>query len=390
MTAPATVAPTGRGSRRGLLWLVLVGLAVAVAVLGGRPPSESSAPLDPRSSAPEGARALRLLLESFGAEVEVTDEVDDSEVVFVIADVLTEAQRELVEEEVADGARLVVADPYSPLLDLESEPIIDPLAMTGLGPVAPEVCTIDALEAVGPIEPGGGQRFAVPAISEGGDPPGQCFGPEGSGFVVAAERGEGTVVALGGPSPFTNGELGRADNSVLAVSLLAPQSGTRVTWLERDTSAEPVADSMWSLVRPGTRAALLQLAIAAVVYVAFRARRLGRPVREVQPTQIAGSELVNAVGHLLRQTGSPDRAARLLRADLRRTLGERLGLPRDTAPEVIAEVTAERCGLERGKVLSVVSETPVPTDDQLVALVAEIEEVRRAVIHGVAAESGGE
>ena len=62
-----------------------------------------------------------------------------------------------------------------------------------------------------------------------------------------------------------------------------------------------------------------------MVFALWRARRLGRPVAEVQPVEIAGSELVVAVGNLLQKSGRPETAAERLRSDLHHDL---IGPPR--------------------------------------------------------------
>ena len=84
----------------------------------------------------------------------------------------------------------------------------------------------------------------------------------------------------------------------------------------------------------------MQLAVAFGVLVLWRSRRLGRPVLEPQPVQLAGSELVVAVGELLQRAKGREQAASVLRDDLRRWLAERLGLPPATPAEVVAEAAA--------------------------------------------------
>ncbi len=132
------------------------------------------------------------------------------------------------------------------------------------------------------------------------------------------------------------------------------------------------------------RLALVQLVIAFVLYTWWRGRRLGKPVREPQLVQIGGSELVGAVGNLMQQTHDPDRAARLLRGDLRRRLAERLGLPPDSNPDVIAEVTAARSGVDRDQVARAVTDLPVRTEDELLDLARDIDRIRTEVLHGTA------
>jgi hypothetical protein len=144
------------------------------------------------------------------------------------------------------------------------------------------------------------------------------------------------------------------------------------------------ASGFGELVPTGVRLALVQLGIAFVLYTWWRGRRLGQPVREPQLVQIGGSELVGAVGNLMQQTHDPDRAARLLRADLRRRLAERLGLPPDSTPDIVAQVTAARSGADRDQVARAVTDVPVRTEDELLDLARDIDRIRTEVLHGTA------
>jgi hypothetical protein len=86
----------------------------------------------------------------------------------------------------------------------------------------------------------------------------------------------------------------------------------------------------------------------------------------------------------MQQTHDPDRAAVLLRADLRRRLAERLGLPPGSNPDVIAEVTAARSGADRHQVARAVTDYPVRTEDELLDLARDIDRIRTEVLHGTA------
>src|SRR5205085_6476706 len=104
-----------------------------------------------------------------------------------------------------------------------------------------------------------------------------CFGDKGRFLVVARTEGEGTVVAVGGPGPFLNQELGNLDNSVLAVSLLAPAPGTHVAYV-LPAAVGGGQRSLTDLISPRLKLAFLQLLIAFLLVCLWRARRLGRPV----------------------------------------------------------------------------------------------------------------
>jgi hypothetical protein len=213
-----------------------------------------------------------------------------------------------------------------------------------------------------------------------------CYGDETESFVTVSrgaggESAEGRIVALGGTRPFTNELLDHADNAALAAALLVPRAGTTVEWLQPDPGAVS-AESLSDQLTPGVRQAILQLLVAFGVFALARGRRLGRPIAESQPSQIAGSELVSAVGDLMQRTRSPARAAALLRADARRVLCERLGLAVDSEPVVIAELVAERTGLDPERARAALTDQPLQTDEDLVRLAQEIETIRQEALHG--------
>ena len=126
------------------------------------------------------------------------------------------------------------------------------------------------------------------------------------------------------------------------------------------------------------RLALVQLGVAFVSSPLWRARRLGRPVLEPQPVDLPGSELVIAVGHLMQRAGSSSRAVDAIRGDLRRDLGERLGLPPGLDAEQLAVVAAQRTGADADALLSALTR-PVHSDADLLVVARLIESVRTEV-----------
>ena len=378
-TVGTSTAGGGRGrvaGRGGLVFWVGLGAALlAIALVAGRPP-EDGAPLSPDGTGPAGAKGLVLLLEDLGAEVRVTNEVpdDDTDVVLLLSDQTNDTQQEQLGRWIGDGGTLVVADPASTFAPVPSGSV-DPLGGVVQSSTPPGVCTVDALAGVDRIDARGGLAYDVEGSA------GHCYGDEEAGFVVTMPVGAGTVVAIGGAGLFTNEALGEFDNAVLAGAFLAPAPGTTVAFLEPPSPGsgdKGIAD----LVAPGVKAALFQLVVAFVVYALWRARRLGPPIEEPQPVQIAGSELVGAVGELLQQSRDPQRAGDLLREDLRRSLCTHLGLGADSAPEVVATVTAQRTGVDAEAVYTALAGPPLTSDHDLVTLAQTHETIRKELLHG--------
>lgn len=379
MTAVASGAarPGGGGVKRGAVgfWLVLLALVVAVAAVAGGPPKDG-APLSPDGTGPAGAKALVLLLEDLGADVVVTDQLPDDgfDVALLLQDQNPEDQLDALRGWVQDGGRLVVADPSSAFTPVPSG-TLDPLGGLVQSSTPPGDCTIAAFDGLGRIDARGGLAYDTEGST------GHCYGDPDAAFVVTTAVGDGTIAAVGGAGMFTNEALGEFDNSVLAAALLAPEPGTRVAFLQPPAPGSG-DKGLADLVAPNVKAALLQLLVAFVVYALWRARRLGPPIEEPQPVQIAGSELVGAVGELLQQARSPERAAAMLRDDLRRRLCTHLGLAGTTPADVVAAVTAQRTGADAEAVYSALAGPPVTRDQELIALAQTHETIREELLHG--------
>lgn len=353
--------------RRDVAVVGAIGLGVVgLLVLFGRPPGDGP-PLDPRSSGPLGTRALVLLLEDLGADVDVTSDPPgaDVDVALVLADDLGDERRDEVRRFVTDGGTLVVTDPLSPL---QPFPVTGDTVAFGGSAVLVDDCDVPALRDVDRLDPSGGVTFTAGT---------SCF----DGFVATAEEGLGDIVAIGGPAALVNSVIGNEDNAVLAAALLAPVEGTRVALLRPPVTGGGQA-SLTDLIGDNVRGLLLQLALAFLLYALWRARRHGPPVAEPQPVELPASELVLAVGHLLQQAGRAEDAGRLLGDDLRRALADRLGLGPDAPATEVADVAAARTGLSSERVIAALAPPVLTGAGQLVALAGEADTIRQEVTHG--------
>ena len=361
-------------------WKFVVGLVavlVLVVLLGGDPNQQTGDPLAADATGPRGAKGTVELLRELGAEV-VTDEVvpgPGSNTALLLQDRLDDDQRDELVDWIEDGNTLVVADIGSPL----TPRAVSDLSLLGVGDptIGPDACDIDQLDEVGVLSPGDGARFEIP------DGTASCYGDDEVGYVIEAEVGDGRLFAVGGVGPFTNERLDQEDNAVLVAQLLAPEpSEARVSFLDpyAGQDAGEGDEALADLLPRRVSMALLQLAIAFVAYAWFRARRAGLPVVEPQPTTLAGSELVAAVGELRQQEKAPERSAAILREDLHRTLSRRLGLSPDAPVEELVAV-AERAGADPERLRSVLAGPPVTDGDDLTRLAREIDLTRQEVLH---------
>ncbi len=365
-------ARAGRASSSGRGWArwVLLGGAVLLGALLIGPPAADGEPLDPASSGPLGALGLVRTLEALGADVSSTRAAPgpETDVAVVLVDGLGRAGQEDLLAWVRDGGTLVVADPSSPLAQVSIiGELVDPRRDEG-------GCGLDALQAVEELSVQG-VGFDLGVRGRG------CLGSGDAGsFVVATPVGDGTVVAVGGAAVWVNERLDEADNAVLASALLAPGERTQVA-VVLPALVGGGSESLTDLVGDGPKQGLAQLGIAFTLYALWRGRRLGRPVPEPQPVELAASELVVAVGDLLQQGRHHGRAAEVIREDLRRHLATRLGLPHAATPDHVAEVAAGRTGLDRQRLSELLTPGPAGGDAGLVALAAAASAVTQELDH---------
>ncbi|MDQ6928028.1 MAG: DUF4350 domain-containing protein [Actinomycetota bacterium] len=351
-------------------WLAIVATVLGIAfVFGPRP--DKGIPLDPASAKPAGTKAVVETLRLLGADVSVdsTSPGRGVDTALLLVDSLSADDRDAVDAWVRAGGTLVVTDPGSPL---------NPAEPTGTAAVAfvdPELvkdCGVPALAGVDTVVAPGAVLMKVPPGSNG------CFKRGSSAWLVVTPVGRGTIVSIGGPAFLTNGQLGKDDNAALVAALLAPAQATRVEMLKPPPPGGG-STSLLDLVPERVSLAVVQLAVAFLVVVLWRARRLGRPVVEHQPVELAGSELVVAVGNLMQRAKGREQAAAILRSELRRSLSERLGLPRDIPAGDLADVAAARAGIAPARLRDALT-GPAPRDEHdLVALGQSIESIRQEV-----------
>jgi hypothetical protein len=352
-----------------LVWGLVVGGLLLVAVIGSRR-ADQGLPLDPDSPGPNGTKALVETLRVLGARVSVASEPPAGRgTALLLAEDRSEQRRARLLDWVRQGGTLVVADPGSRVTRVE------PLGDTRIGLLDAQLeprCPVPAVRDVRRVSAPGGLVFRVPVGAQG------CF-PRGRGsWMVVQPEGGGTVVRLGGAGALVNQQINEADNAVLIVDLLSPTPDPEVV-VVRPPPPGGGSRGLGELIAPRVKLALAQLAVAFLLLALWRSRRLGRPVTEPTAVHIPGSELVVAVGNLLQRARHRGQAATLLAGDLRRTLAERLGLPRTAPPELVADTVATRTGIDRERVLAAL-QPPTPRDEaELVALGQAIDNIRTEV-----------
>ncbi len=190
-----------------------------------------------------------------------------------------------------------------------------------------------------------------------------CWG----GGVVDTSSGAGEAVTLVGlADALTNRHLAESGNAAMALGTLG-RTRTLVWWLP--SSADPLQFDpgteigIGDLVPSWVRWALTQVAVAVVVLVWWRGRRLGRVVVEPLPVVVRATESVEGRARLYRRGNARGRAAAALRAAAVTRLRTRLALPRGAGLDVVVAAVSSRTGRPGAEVAALLGPSSTPTDD---------------------------
>ena len=338
-------------------WLILVAAVVLVTLLAGGAGSDGP-PLDPRSVNPDGTRGVVETLERLGADVDLDLSVPRSDMTgaLLIIDRLSGDDADLLDTWVRRGGTLVVTDPASRFAPLRSG-FASPR-------IASEDCGLDWLD--GTTITGSGRTFDAANRTS-------CFGDGSESYLTLERRGDGTVIALGGPSLLTNENLSQLDNAFVATTLLAPVPNESRIAVLSPSLVDFGDQSLNSLVATRVRNAILMLLASFGLYALFRMRRLGAVVKEPQPVPIRGSELVLQAGVLSQRAKDPASVAATIRADFarrwRRILAVEDDEPAQLARRIAAHLAASTpTGPDEAALLDALVR-PVTTDDDVLEIV---------------------
>jgi hypothetical protein len=355
------------------LALAVLAAGVIIALLQPSP----SVYLDPNSTGPNGGHALADLLAARGQQVvrvpappgAGTANQGTSLELITSPNLLTGAQ--LAQAARFDGD-IVLTDPDPAALRAIAPGVAMSATQPGVIGTAPPLCNVQAANLAGDIETGGAVLQAAGQTgnqSQTGSPASDACYPGGGGYGLIQYKASNstTITVLGSGAPLTNAYLADEGNAALALNLLRQASG--ITWVVPNPAAVPPASSasqgrqqsFFSLIPWPVYLIAVQLALAALAAVAWRARRLGPLVAERLPVIVRASETVEGHGRLYHARRARDRAAQELRAAARARISARTGQPPGTVtgPELDGP--------------------PPATDTDLVTLAADLDELERKV-----------
>ena len=371
--------------RRGRWPLLVAGVVLLVALLLALlVPRTSQGDLDPHSATQDGSRAVAQILGRQGVQLSLVTHSGDLAARADAGTTLVVVHPELLGpdqlDRVADaGGDVVLVEPdYLALQRLAR-------FATVAGTVAPRdgagpACADPDAAAAGTVRAGGHLYRPDTVRTEGTV---ACYpqpGESGVAGLIRRRTGGRTLTLLGQADVLRNGHLGEQGNAALALRLLGARD--RLVWylpdpLELSAGEQPptVAD----LTPPWVRWATLQLLIALVVAMLWRARRLGKLVREPLPIVVRAAETQEGRARRYRQAGARDLAAATLRTATARRLAARLDVPPDAGPPTLAALAAQVIDRPVEQVQALLL-GPAPRDDAaLVRLADQLDLLERDV-----------
>jgi hypothetical protein len=365
-------------------WWLVTGVAVLLGAggLALLTPRTSTADLDPASATPAGSRAIAQILRQQGVAVSrVTRSTQlgqaagsGATVVVVHPELLGPDQFDRL---TALPGRLVLVEPDATTLSYLAR--FAQVAGTAPARDTAAGCPDPAAAAAGTARAGGrlyrlapGAAGAVVCYPQPGQP--------GVGALLRQTSGSRVVTVLGQADVLRNGHLAEQGNAALALWVLGSQPS--LVWylpdpLELSASGQP--PGLLDVAPRWVPWVSLQLVIAAVLALVWRARRFGRLVTEPLPVVVRSAETQEGRARLYRQAGARDRAAATLRTAGARRLAARFDVPAAADPATVVDLAARAAG----RPATWVHDTllgPAPRDDAaLVRLADRLDDLEQAV-----------
>jgi hypothetical protein len=378
------VGPTLRQRLRDNRGLVLISvIVVLVALLIALSQSRQKAGLlDPDAVDPSGSHALATLLRDQGVTVvRVTTAAAARDAVTQVPDstllVMPTAPLSTRMVDTVAGARsLVLVAPDTTTLDGLAPWALEKGAISS-GDEVPPGCAWDVATRTGPL-PATGPTFTTSRTDVA-----SCW--SGSVLDAPALGTTAAVTIVSRAEAFTNARLGDSGNAALALGTLG-RTRTVVWWLpsfaDPEQFTQDTQPSLQDLIPSWVGWALLQVLLAMVVVIWWRARRLGRVVVEPLPVVVRATEAVEGRARLYRRGHARGRAADALRASTLTRLRTRLSLPRTADVATVVAAVAARTHLSATEVSALLAPGTDPTDDvSLTRLATALDALENEVRH---------
>lgn len=185
---------------------------------------------------------------------------------------------------------------------------------------------------------------------------------------------------LGDGAALTNQHLGEDGNAALAMRLLGTHP--RLVWylpVPGDPAFAEGRESITGLLPDGWVFGGIQLAVAAVLFGLWRARRLGPVVTEPLPVVVRAAETTEGRARLYRRSGAAGHAAAILRDAAVARIATALSMSGDTEPAAVIAAVSVRSGLPAGEVSQLLYGKGVRGDAELVRLADDLDALEERI-----------
>ena len=329
--------------------VVIVGFFVVVNVIAlvvsTVRPEPSGANGSAYATQPRGAAAYAELLRRAGHDVSylrapLADAPLDPDGTLILLDApsLARDERAALRSFVRDGGRLVAGGEDAGRGVVSRPPVWLPTGPRLARPTVP----VPETSAVGVVESSAGGSF--------GDPGGTL--PALGSLMTVAQPGFGRALLLADAAPLQNRLLGRSDNAVFALALAGPAERP-VTFVE---SVHGFDERTGLAALPGRwKLALLAVVLAALLWLASRARRFGPPEDTGGEPTPARREHVDALAVALRRSRQPAVALEPVQAAARAQVIRRAALASDAEDAAVRDA-ALRLGFEEDEAAALTGE----------------------------------
>ncbi|MCP4261899.1 MAG: hypothetical protein GY774_31010 [Planctomycetes bacterium] len=175
--------------------------------------------------------------------------------------------------------------------------------------------------------------------------------------IVMHELGHGRIIILSDSSFLANGQIGKSDNSVLAVNLvsyaLSKARGNKVVFDEyhlgfgyHQTGFRVLAKMLFSTAAGWT---VLSLTVAGVLYIIYKGRRFGIRRNLARKYRRSKLEYIYAVGSTYRSAGADRLTLKLIVNWLKHKVTNLTGLAQNAPNRTIAAELSRRSGVDQLK-----------------------------------------
>jgi hypothetical protein len=228
----------------------------------------------------------------------------------------TQADARRLARWVAAGGRLVLVGSEAGMLASEMDLGVLPEGGSAEATVAPSLPSVYAA-GIGGITPGADRMRASGAAWV------THYGDAGGAVLVSSVRGDGAVTWLAGQLPVSNEGIGRADNAALAVLLAG--AGRVPVYFDEYHHGYTDETGVWERLGSNGRSLVTLLALATLLLVLARGRRLGPAVPGLEEPPARGVAYIASLAELYRKAGARAEALEALEDGLTRALARRHG-----------------------------------------------------------------